>query len=719
MATVPGILYVTTAMGNGGNPSIPSGTSLQSDFASVLNDRELMTVVPQTSAGVPTGTFYPWYDGTANRTGEFFELDEAACTASNVVVTPNPGWTTNQWANKTATLINGSGAYSGLIFSPNIAFYPYAYENRNLVTRIVRRIVSNTSNTLTLSDPFVTLPHALPPNPVTRVVIGTGRFTQYAAIPGTLNGNSSGGSTWAAFGYGIGPDARMVPEISRRIYNSAPYFYFVKYAQPEGLYSGFRTGGGSRTGLLALLQEVSAAAAEQGNVIQWQLVIIDVSDEDLAQVASVASDPVQQPVYVNTRIGEYPGNMVDLINWLRSSSALQNSASPYNFVSNANIHAQVSHPHPDLWGVAAPLAAGAIRTWNRSVVEYTPRVALIDMADASFAPLTESPQVNNQTGERKYYSRESLFGKSQSFASKSVSLFERQLAGLPTGQPTTGFPIYLLAGDSIAVGPIPAAWADNCASLSLIGPGPTGTVKPANELIFNRLNNSFEPYDPNENSNTSGSVWASAGPEMSMFPELAKQHPNGFGIIKHAANGATLSSNLNPYVPSGPGQAGTGGRFIKSAGEQYPSMLKSIEAAIEYINNSLGKQADFRGAVFSLGHNDSAGTTPSQSLAFANLYAQSVGTFVSDLRADLSTRTSGKPFPIVFRRPQALAASSNPNSLIVIRNALETLAKQDSQVRVVDVDDLERDRIDNVHETPEGSITAGRRLTAALVAASI
>lgn len=708
MATVPGILYITTAMGNGGYPTTSGGSAFNSDFATVLNDKELLRIVPQDAVGNPTADFYPWFDGSASRTNAVYNLDEAACTATTLVMDTNPGWTTNQWQNRIVTIVNGEPSVSGLVFSPNIAYFPYAFEQRNLASRIVGRVASNTSNTITLVESFVSAPHSLPPNPGTRIVIGDGRFTQYAAIPGKLNGNSGGGSTWAGNGQGIGPDARMVPELNRRIYKSAPYFYFVKYAQPDGLYSGFRTGGNGRVGLLAQLQDVAAAAAAQGNVIQWQLVIVDISDEDLGQLAA-------NNTLLASHVFGYQANMVDLINWLRSSSALQNSAGPYNFVGNSSIYAQISHPHPDLWGVGAFGAAEALRTANRQIAIDLPRVALIDMADAYFAPLTEAPLVNSLVAERKYYSRESLLGKTQSFAMKSVTLFERQLAGLPTGEATNGFPIYFLGGDSIAVGPITTPWADNCASLSLIGPGP-GTVKPATELIFNRQSNVFEAYDPNQNSNTSGTVWPSAGPEMSMFAELAKQHPNGFGIVKHAINGASLSNNLAPYVTA---QPASGGRFLKSAQEVYPGMLQSIRAAIQYVNNNMGRQADFRGAVFSLGHNDTGGSTPAQSLSFANLFAQNIGTFVADLRTDLTTRTSGKPFPVVFRRPQALATSANPSSLIVVRNALEALAKTDSQVRVVDVDDLERDRVDNVHETPESSITSGRRLTAALVAASV
>jgi hypothetical protein len=672
MATVPGVLYLSTYMGQGGNPPLfniaPLGNQLKH-----MNDRELYRFVPMNSNGTQGSGYKPWYDGSA---GALLNVDEAGSSSTTIKVTPNPGWTTNEHVGKAATLVNPTAI---LGISPQRVY----------------SVGSNTSDTITIASGSITYDGIDPT--AWQVRLGTGRFTVYHAVTGFVGPLEGGGSAWQAAGTGIGPDVRMVPELAKRVYTTSPYFNFAKICTASALATHWILGGANRTSLLAELQKISAAAALEGNVIRWECVVVDVADNDLAELAA-------NPALVTTHLINYQTNMTDLINWLRSSSVLQNTSAPYNFVSNANIKAQITNPHPDLWGVGAAGAAAFMRTGNFSIAGSLTGVGLIEMADAAFAPLAETPETCNLNAERKFYSFQSMID----FGEKSVTLLQRQLLGLSSAVAVNGFPLYFMGGDSIAVGPINPLWMANSASLTLIGPGPTGTVKPEGQYIFNGVSNQFERYNANTNSNTSGTVNTQAGPEASVIAALALQHPNGFGLVKRASNGATLIRD----VPYDPGSGGSGGRWAKVSGEHYTQTLSLIASAKSFINSVYGKQADFRGCLFSIGHNDCVSPETGAAAAAA------LPTFCQDLWLDLTTRTSGKDFPIVFRRPQ-LEVAVNQSAMSTFRAALESLAKTKGQVRWFDVDDLERDRIDNLHETPESAIIQGRRAAAALVSASI
>lgn len=679
MATVPGILYLSTYMGQGGKPLLqnvpaPLGHQLQ-----YMNDRELYRFVPMNQDGTQGTGFKPWYDGSAGTT---LLVDEAGSSSSTIRVTPSPGWSTNQHVGRIATLLPQDGTALALhaILQPTQHLQRY------------HTVTSNTADTLTVAGTvdFGGLTDW-------GVRVGIGRFVAYHPVPGFVGPLESAGSSWQSVGSGIGPDARMVPEIAKRIYSVSPYFYFAKVGFASSLATQWVSGGLNRSAVLAELQRISSAAAAEGNTIRWELVVVDVADIDLEELAANSA-------LIPTHLLAYQTNMTDLVTWLRSGSVLQNTAAPYSFVSNASIKAQITNPHPDLWGVGAPNAAAFMRSANFLIALNLTNVGLVDMADASFAALEGSREVCNYNAERKFYSFQSVLD----FGEKSVTLFQRQLAGLSSPVAVSGFPIYAVIGDSIQVGPINPLWMANSASLTLIGPGPTGTVKPEGQYIFNALTNQFERYNPNTNSNTSGSINTQAGPEAAIIAALAIQHPNGFGIIKRACNGSTLVRG----VPFDPSNGGGGGRWVKVAGEHYTQLLSLVASAKGYVNTIYGKQADFRGVMVSIGHNDAV--TPSDGAACAAAYAG----FCQDLWNDLTTRTSGKKFPIIFRRPQ-LEVAVNTSAMQSVRSALEALAKQEPQVRVVDVDDLERDRIDNLHESPESAIIDGRRVAAALVSASI
>lgn len=658
MPTVPGVLLLSGYGGQGGLPALmpipPLGNQLR-----YLNERDLFRFVPQAADGTQLATYRPWYDGTS---GPQHQVDEGASTTTVIKVTPNPGWTVNQWALRPVTLTSITAAFLGQAVQ-----VPYG-------------VVSNTADTVTINGT-----HNFHGLTDWQLRIGQGRFTQYHACPGFVGPLGGGGSAWQTGGAGIGPDVRIVPELDRRVFPSSPHFYFAKFCSPGSLATAWVSGGAARAAFLTELALMNAAAALEGNTIQWVAAGIDFADNDLRELAA-------NNTLVGTHVGLYQTNMGDFINFLRGSGALNNSGCKILLTNH----------HPDIWGVGAPLAAAALRNANFALAASMSNVALLEMGDATFAPLAGAQEVANYNAERQHYSFPSIL----KYGDKFVTLTQRMLTAAPAAVASTGFPLYLLLGDSIMVGQIPALWMANTASEKLIGPGP-GTVKPDGQYIFNKIANQFEAYNPNTNSNTAGTVTGLAGPESAFIDALSVQHPNGFGVIKIASNGATLVKPVT-YIPNT-----AGGRWAKTAGELYPEMLSLVAAAKEHINDVLGLQADFRGIHISLGHND-APTAPD-----GIAYAAALPAFVTNLRQDLTTRTSGAAFPICFRLPQAGVGGTDPSAIATVRNALELLAKTDGKVRVINCDDLERDRTDDLHENPQSAVTHGYRAAAALVGASI
>ena len=85
---------------------------------------------------------------------------------------------------------------------------------------------------------------------------------------------------------------------------------------------------------------------------------------------------------------------------------------------------------------------------------------------------------------------------------------------------------------------------------------------------------------------------------------------------------------------------------------------------------------------------------------------------------DLSTRTSGDLLPIIWRRPQATTAGAHAVEIAAIRDAIEQLAVDNPRFFWTDVDDLETNATDGIHETPDACIESGRRYAARLTVAT-
>jgi hypothetical protein len=660
MALTPAVLEIGDFHVQGGLPAMAvrfslSATDPRAIRLATFNDPKLMQFLPADAAGAEPAspTYHPWYDGSSSAT----EYAVVSTGASTVTVTGTP-WTTNQHAGRKITIIG--------------RFIEEGFENR------VYTIASNTNNTITITTSW----GAFTPAVGQLFRIGTGQFQVYNAVPGSLGITTAGkglngGSSWQTDGSGVGSDAVYLREFAERVWPSSPYFHAVKFAGIGALGASWGVGQVNRVAFANELPLIAAAAAARGNTLDWKLIVIDVSAGDIA-------DPL-------THAASFRTNLSALVTWLKSPGVL----------NAPNAYVQIVMHHPRLYNVSAPGSAFFIRSeilaYMRSP-EASGRVSVVDMADARFASPTLAAGSPSEVGDPQYYIW-------QDYARRGTKIVDTYIAQstATTSVATNGKAVYLLIGDSIAVGEMTPQWITELKAASLIGTTPGSTVRPARQQVYNREANQLQTFDPTTNPNRSGTVTANCGPIISITAELDKIHgANGFVIVPRGSSGSALVSPTVPYNPA----SGGNGRWAKSANEHFTEMTADVKAAFALVF-AAGFVPDLRGIFVMLGDNDS--TTPGAGSAFS----LALRTFIEDL-SDFTTRTSGKPPAVILRRPQPATSLGLETERQIIRQAIQSAATTYPHVAWYDVDDLERNRLDNIHETPESGLENGRRAVEAL-----
>ena len=592
-----------------------------------------------------------------------------ATVANNATITlqagGSPGWTVNEWASPLTRTVT-------FLAAPAFGSVGMTFESRRIVS-------ANSADGLTFATGTV-------PTAGRVAFVGRGRFRDYHPAGGYLSTgeilagqpSTRGGSCWQALGtLGVGPDCTLIRRLFTDHYPVAPYFHFWKAAttDPIATHWGDSPSTG-RAGVQNELVRVNAAATAHGNTITWEYAVIDLSTEDVAYYDP--GIPAQLAEILN-----YQTRLTQMIAWLRGALMF----------NNANLKVVLVNHRSDFWGVTRVGGIEFLNAAHRAIAAADSKVAIADAEG-----LRVGVAGNFANTEKKYYAQESSgqLGERIATSIKNLSL------GVAT-TPTNGFPLYGMCGDSLYVGPATVAWVLACQSERISGPTPGTTLRPSNQKFFNRGGGVIEIYRPGTNSNPSGTIHTNSGPDLSIMADLGDRHPDGFAVFKRASNGSALATALQPY---GTGGAGNYGRWAKSAGEHYTEFLADFAEAVQYINEIMGMQADLRGMFVSLGHNDHAAS----SAAFAAALPQ----FCADLRADFTTRSSGPLFPIAWRRPQTDAAGVVAAGMTIVRDALAAQMEVDSQFVAYNVDDLERDRDDDLHETPESAIEDGSRAVTAL-----
>lgn len=665
MATVPSVLLVGDYMLNGGNPGVKAQVSSTATTAlQEFRDLDVMKVVPSDAAtGAPTAgslSWYPWWDGTYSATDY---TKSGAATSTTITAAGSPGWTVDEHVNKWVSVFN-----STLI----------GYQARGLIT-------SNTADTLTVaswvngSTPTGTVPF----------FISEGGWRDYHAAPGWRNpyeiagsivDAKRGGSTWQALGNGIGPDAGLMHELSK-IHPASPYFQLAKYVSTATTVNAWGTAGsGIRTAFDAFKAQLDAgwAALASGDTLSWDLIVIDNSMRDVNNWAATPGNIIY-----------YKAALESFISYLRTT------------MGNASAHVVLVNHDTRLTDAAGLLTSGvaAANAIHHSVAADGTNIRIVSLEGERLSGSDLTYGGHNEV--RQFYSASTYWG---SYATKVAKAYELALAGAPTAY-DGGIPLYILIGDSIAVGQIQNQFIDQLDSPTL-----TGTPRGAEQGIYNRSTDAVEAYDFGDNSNTSGTVTGSGGPEVSMMHELEQLHPNGFVMLKRASNSSALATELTAYVGTG----SEGGVWNHSVvGEHWDELKTDYDNVLQYINTTLGKQADLKGVFVILGTNDAA------SAGGGAAFATALPGFVSQLRATFQTRTSGPAVPIVWRKPQLDTATAIFDEAYAIRQALDTYATTDVKFTVVNVDSLERNTTDDIHETPESSIVDGQRLVAALATVAL
>lgn len=419
--------------------------------------------------------------------------------------------------------------------------------------------------------------------------------------------------------------------------------------------------------MLTEYARVTAAAAELGNTIDWQVAVIDYFEEDLQQAIS---SPISILTY-ETRLREFMA-------WLTETFGVE------KFVL-------INH-RSDTRALTAAGGAPWLRAAHVAIARDTANVGIVDFEgeDVGIAGDHGSTDV-------KFLSLPAYIKGGKTIG----AMIQRLNSGVSTAATNGGFPVYIYLGDSTAVGQATSAWTLALGSERISGPTVGSLVRPTNQKIWNRVANDLQTYTPHTNSNTSGSVTATAAHDLSIMAALGELHPNGFALVKRGSNSSALATQLSAY------SAGSGGRWAKSVAQHYPELQADFADCVAYINETLGLQADMRGAFVSLGTND-------QSASGGAAFAAALPEFCEDLWTDFGTRTGGEKFPIAWRLPQTGIAPEIPAEIALVRGALLDLEAAEPQLVVVNVDDLERDRSDNLHETPESAVVCGDRMVAKL-----
>jgi hypothetical protein len=669
MANVPGVLIV-------GGTSVQGGTAAISNTVTGLNVSELnsshagdvMRVTPDDpTTGNPTATalgWRPWFDGNAGD-----NLYTCSTSSSNTVkATGTPGWTVNQWAGMTVSVTGwdflGTSVYIG-------------FTDR-------KTIVSNTADTLTISGTWTTNPTAA--TPVSLFFIGQGRWRDYHPDAGRLTASEVGvafatrsGSGYMNGGVGVGVDAGLIRQFYAHTWPTAPYFQMAKWFTATPTWSAFDDTTGSRRAAFVLEKaryDAAWAALANGNTLAWELLVLDLSQED---VADWASNPTHYLVY-KTKIEQ-------TIAWFRTT--LGNASLKVVLVNHDNL----------INSVLVPAGTTLANRVHRTVAAADPLVRCASMQGLETYLVAPYDPDANRGGYASHVYWDAM-------ATRVREAYELLAAGAPT-EITGGVPVHMMIGDSIFTGGITETFLGELKSPTI-----TLTPRDARQGIFAADTSVGEPYDACDNSNTSGTTGAVAGPECSMTVEWQRLHPaTGSYLVKRSAVASSLIGNVTAWSAGG----AAGGRWSRSyeATEHFGALKDLWDSFCHWCNNTLGKQADLKDITVCLGTNDGAVA------GGGALFAAELATFVADLRAVFQTRTSGDPLPIIWRQPQLAAATAIADEAVAIREALAAYALTDPEFALVDVDDLERETVSNVHETPDATLIDGQRLVAAGAAIAI
>lgn len=651
MATRPGVLIFGGTMVQGGTGTpLAAVTSAGAYPTSETYDLKLHRVTPDdATTGAPTAStlsWWPWYDGNFGTTRTI-----SASTSTTLTVSPDPGWTTNQWAGYRVTNNNSTG---------------FGFQNKNVT------IVSNTSDTITVAAWTAT------PTVGTLCWFSEGRFTDYHPIGAwrtyteilAATVPTRGGGSWAQGNQGIGYDAGLVRELLEHVWPVAPYFQVAKYANTYTTRE-YASAGSARTTFEAELAKMAAAFALRypTDTLEWNYVILDLSTADVASW-------VANPAYFLT----YQSNLTTFVAYIKEQLG-------------ADVRVLILNHDRSIRSVSAAGGVGLANGVHIAVAALDADVRILSLEGLGL-PLRGTTAFYVPNEDTPYYAVSAYAKTIPPLLRRAVQVWE---ADASASTPDGVMPVYILIGDSIEVGPI-----DSTYSGALDSPTLTASVRDDRQRIWNRSAGAIEPYQAHVNSQTSGSLTLTgrAGPEFSLTVELMSRHPDtGFVLIKRASASSCLTDIGAAYDANE-----NGGSWVSATtGEHWDELVQDVTDCMLAINVGMGKQGELMGIFVGLGTNDGAYDDG------ADAFDAALPGFVDDLRSTFGTHSTGAATPVIWRKPQLGTSTAIPDEMRQIRATLVAFAEDDAQFRLMDVDDLERDVDDNLHETPEASIAHGIR----------
>jgi hypothetical protein len=670
MAVIPGIAQLGGWDTNGGRPGLRAGTpagAANLDPLFTLGDAESREMLPKDVNGESASaslSWWPWWDD--------------AYSATTYTLSA-PTTTTVQLSGPPTLVLN---AHAGQLITVRSAAVGDGFECRGLITS------NTTGGVITCSAGFTKMTDGTsvtPTNGYTCWIADTGGFTDFhpsvghTTIGELIGGlrSTRGGAAVSSNGTGVGIEGGLLRELLANVYTSDPYFVYWKLAIDLATGQGWSDAGSTQTALEAKLARVKTgfAAKYPSDTLSWDLCIFQNNKANVARFVTNFAE-----------ILDLTTDTQALATWLRSASMFNNSAMKIILVNDDN----------EIDYVDAPGYQGLVNRVNKITAAADANMAIVDAAGLPMR--AADPSLGLASENREFYSAQSYFRE----LPKRIRIgYQRMIDGIVVAS-ASSIPTYLMVGDSIWTGPISEAF-----TTQLNSPIYTAAAR-ANQYVYNRLTGVGEPYDAHENGNTSGTAGTppnACGPEFSLMALLADIHPDGFLVIKRGSSGSSLVTAAATYA------SGSNGVWVNDvSNENWDEFALDFSGAAIWANNTLGKQLDVRAFLVSLGTNDASNGLTNSGTAFAT----TLPTFVDDLRTAYGTRGSNSLTPVIWRRPQRGLAARDDDEVVLMRDALDALALADPMFTSLDVDTLQRDATDNLHETDAASLIDGELLFGAI-----
>lgn len=545
----------------------------------------------------------------------------------------------------------------------------------------------------------------------------TGNWVVYHHISGYNSGPfaNTGGDNWYSVDTTQSPPVQFYPTFGPTIslmqflksYHgiTAPGFKFLKRAQEKGIYGNGTLGW--------------APANSSSHWADFRTNVYDVAVSrlvgDTLNVRGIFIDGSTQDLEDNVSAANYKTGLQALIAKIRDTLANGGlgSSAPI-FLLSPDIR-MFSGTRPGLAAgyreVHAEIAANAAgnATYNN--------IRIVDMQGAQLAP-SDAILNDREDADPDMYATDEYIAAGYRMGIALESFYK----AAPAVSPGSGIATYFLIGDSQAKGtisPLVATFGDQASILGAYNQGSPNFTR-TNQYIWNGVTNLIEPYSVLTNSNTlPSSEYSTAvfGPEATLMKRLAEEHgANGFLVIKIAKNGAALTQEAD--------DAGASGCYEKASDNLYRDLINAWNLCKrDMVSTRAGwgipRVPDVRGIAIILGDNDTY--TAASGTAFAN----KIGTFITDLVGDFRTRTDTAVVPVAMHHiPKGVleggqSSLGNQAARTAVRAAqTAVVASRSTYVSLVNTDDLELKRSDNIHYGGEANYELGYRLADALLSLS-